>query len=205
MTKTLNVGMIGYGFMGRAHSNAYRRVTNFSSSSTGRCCKAVRARNAEKVKRSPRTGDTNGSRPTGESLSGRKDIDLIDIGAPNHMHYEIALAAAKAGKMVLCEKPLAMNVKQAEAMAKAVEKARVPNMVWYNYRRVPAIALAKQMVDEGRIGRPFHYRATYPARLDDRAGRAPGRRCPVAARRGTWPARASPATCSPIRSTPRCG
>jgi predicted dehydrogenase len=89
------------------------------------------------------------------------DIDLIDIGAPNNMHKEIALAAAKAGKMVVCEKPLAMNVAEAEEMTKAVEAAGVPNMVWFNYRRVPSIALAKQIVDEGRIGRAFHYRATY--------------------------------------------
>jgi predicted dehydrogenase len=77
------------------------------------------------------------------------------------MHREIAIAAARNGKMVLCEKPLAMNVKEAEEMTRAVEKAGVPNMVWFNYRRVPSIALARQLVDEGRIGRPFHYRATY--------------------------------------------
>ena len=77
------------------------------------------------------------------------------------MHHDIVLAAAEAGKMILCEKPLAMNVAEGEEMVAAVEKAGVPNMVWFNYRRVPAIALAKQIIDEGRIGRPFHYRATY--------------------------------------------
>lgn len=91
----------------------------------------------------------------------RKDIDLIDVGSPNNTHREIVLTAAKAGKMVLCEKPLAMTVAEAEEMCQAVEKAGVANMVWFNYRRVPAIALAKQLVDEGRIGKPFHYRATY--------------------------------------------
>ena len=89
------------------------------------------------------------------------DIDLIDIGSPNNTHKEIALAAAKAGKMIACEKPLAMNVAEAEEMVQAVEEAGVANMVWFNYRRVPAVALAKQLVDEGRVGRPFHYRATY--------------------------------------------
>jgi predicted dehydrogenase len=86
---------------------------------------------------------------------------MIDIGTPNNTHCEIAVAAAQAGKMVLCEKPLAMNSAEAEAMCAAVEKAGVPNMVWFNYRRVPAIALAKQLVDEGRMGKPYHYRATY--------------------------------------------
>ena len=89
------------------------------------------------------------------------DIDAIDICAPNHLHKEITLAAAANGKMVLCEKPLAMNAEEGKAMTAAVHKAGVPNMVWFNYRRVPAIALAKQVVDEGRIGRPFHYRALY--------------------------------------------
>src|SRR4029078_10237380 len=79
----------------------------------------------------------------------------------NNTHREIALAAAAAGKMVLCEKPLAINGPEARGMTAALEKAGVPNMVWFNYRRVPAIALAKQVVDEGRIGRPFHYRAQY--------------------------------------------
>ena len=86
---------------------------------------------------------------------------MIDIGSPNNTHREIVLAAAAAGKMILCEKPLSMNVAEGEEMVAAVEKAEVPNMVWFNYRRVPAISLAKQVVDEGRIGRPFHYRATY--------------------------------------------
>ena len=92
-------------------------------------------------------------------LIERKDIDLIDVCVPNVLHRDIVLAAAAAGKMIVCEKPLAMNVAQAEEMAAAVEKAGVANMVSFNYRRVPAIALAKQIIDEGRIGRPFHYRA----------------------------------------------
>jgi predicted dehydrogenase len=91
----------------------------------------------------------------------RKDIDVVDVGSPNNTHHEIVLEAAKHGKMILCEKPLAMNVAQGEEMCAAVEKAGVANMAWFNYRRVPAISLAKQLVEEDRIGRPFHYRATY--------------------------------------------
>ncbi|HEY8749027.1 MAG TPA: Gfo/Idh/MocA family oxidoreductase, partial [Tepidisphaeraceae bacterium] len=91
----------------------------------------------------------------------RKDIDAVDICTPNNTHKEIALAAAKAGKMILCEKPLAMNTEEAREMVAAVESAGVPNMVWYNYRRVPAVTLAKQLIDEGRLGRIFHFRALF--------------------------------------------
>ena len=100
-------------------------------------------------------------KPTGGKLIARDDIDQIDICTPNSTHKEIVLAVAAAGKSVICEKPLAMNVQEAEEMCRAVEKAGVPNLVCFNYRSVPAISLAKQLIDEGRIGRPFHYRATY--------------------------------------------
>ena len=95
-------------------------------------------------------------------MIARDDIDVIDIGCPNHLHKDIALAAAQAGKWIVCEKPLAMNSAEAEAMTKAVEDANVPNMVWYNYRRVPAISLARQLVEEGRIGKPFHLPSDLP-------------------------------------------
>ncbi len=91
----------------------------------------------------------------------RSDIDLIDIASPNDTHAEIAIAAAQAGKMVLCEKPLGRNAAEAERMVAAVEAAGVANMVWYNYRRVPAVALAKQLIEDGRLGRIFHYRAKF--------------------------------------------
>ena len=91
----------------------------------------------------------------------RPDIDLIDVCVPNFMHHDLVIAAAEAGKIVVCEKPMAMNVAEAQEMVAAVEKAGVANMVSFNYRRVPAIALAKQLIEEGRIGRPFHYWGTY--------------------------------------------
>ena len=94
-------------------------------------------------------------------LVERDDIDAVDICTPNNLHREIAIAAAEAGKMILCEKPLALNAAEGEEMVEAVEKAGVPNMVWYNYRRVPAVTLAKQLIDEGRLGRIFHYRANF--------------------------------------------
>ena len=161
MAKELRIGMIGYGFMGRTHSNAYKRLNDFFPVQHRPVLKAVCARDAKKAQAFADVWGYERVETDWRKVVNAPDIDLIDIGSPNDTHYEIALAAAKAGKMVLCEKPLAMDVKQAEAMVKAVEKAKVPNMVWFNYRRVPAIALAKQIVDERRIGRAFHYRATY--------------------------------------------
>ncbi len=161
MSKPLNIGMIGYGFMGRAHSNAYRQVNQFFPLEHRPVLKACCARKADKIKAFAENWGYESVETDWRKLIERKDIDLIDIGTPNNTHREIALAAAAAGKMVLCEKPLAMNVAEAEEMVAAIEKAKVPNMVWFNYRRVPAISLAKQLVDEKRIGRPFHYRATY--------------------------------------------
>ena len=161
MSKPLNIGMIGYGFMGRAHSNAYRQVNQFFPREYHPVLKACCARNEDKIKAFAENWGYESYETDWRKLVARKDIDVIDVGTPNNTHNEIVLAAAKAGKMILCEKPLAMNVAEGEEMVAAVEKAGVPNMVWFNYRRVPAIALAKQLVDEGRIGRPFHYRATY--------------------------------------------
>lgn len=159
--KPLNIGLVGYGFMGRTHSNAYRQVNKFFQLEHQPVLKACCARNEEKIKAFAQNWGWESYETDWRKLIERKDIDLIDIGSPNNTHHEIVMAAAKAGKMILCEKPLAMNVAEAVEMTEAVEKAKVPNMVWFNYRRVPAISLAKQVVDEGRIGRPFHYRATY--------------------------------------------
>jgi predicted dehydrogenase len=161
MTKPLNVGMIGYGFMGKAHSNAYARVNHFFDLQYRPILKAVCARSADKVKAFAGNWGYESVETDWRKLIERKDIDLIDICTPNNTHAEIAIAAAKAGKMILCEKPLAMNGPEGLRMVEAVEKAKVPNMVWYNYRRVPAVTLAKQLIDEGRLGRIFHYRAKF--------------------------------------------
>ncbi|MBV9124444.1 MAG: Gfo/Idh/MocA family oxidoreductase [Planctomycetes bacterium] len=159
--KPLNVGLIGYGFMGRAHSNAYRRVNDFFALPYRPVLKAACARSADKVKVFADQWGYESVETDWRRLIERQDIDLIDICTPNNTHAEIALAAARAGKMILCEKPLAMNGPEARQMVEAVEKAGVPNMVWYNYRRVPAVTLAKQLLDEGRLGRIFHYRAKF--------------------------------------------
>jgi predicted dehydrogenase len=161
MSKVLNVGLIGYGFMGKAHSNAYATVNHFFDLQYRPILKAVCARSADKAKAFAATWGYESVETDWRKLIERKDIDLIDICTPNNTHAEIALAAAKAGKMILCEKPLAMTGPEGLQMVEAVEKAKVPNMVWYNYRRVPAVTLAKQLIDEGRLGRIFHYRAKF--------------------------------------------
>jgi predicted dehydrogenase len=161
MSKELRIGMIGYGFMGRTHTNAYKRLNDFFPVEHRPVLKAVCGRNAEKAAAFAKNWGYERVETDWRSIVSAKDIDVVDIGTPNDTHFEIAIEAARNGKMVLCEKPLAMNVQQAEEMTRAVEEAKVPNMVWFNYRRVPAVALAKQIVDEGRIGRSFHYRATY--------------------------------------------
>ena len=161
MAKRLNIGIVGYGFMGRAHSNAYRRVNQFFDVEYQPVLKAVAARSRGSAQEFARRWGWQRVETDWRKLIEASDIDAIDICSPNNTHHEIALAAAPAGKMVLCEKPLAMNLDQAVAMTRAVERAGRPNFVWFNYRRVPAITLAKQIVEEGRLGRVFHYRATY--------------------------------------------
>ncbi len=162
MTKPrLNIGVIGYGFMGRTHSNAFRRVSNFFDVPYEPVLKAVCARNRARAEAFQQTWGYEAVETDWRKLIERKDIDVIDIASPNDTHAEVSIAAAQAGKAILCEKPLGRNAAESKAMVEAVEKARVPNMVWYNYRRVPAVTLAKELVSEGRLGRIFHYRAKF--------------------------------------------
>ncbi|MEK6270284.1 MAG: Gfo/Idh/MocA family oxidoreductase [Planctomycetales bacterium] len=161
MTKPLNIGLVGYGFMGRTHSNAYKRVNDFFEREYRPVLKAVCGRDAEKAEAFAAQWQYESVETDWKKLIAREDIDAIDICTPNNTHAEIAIAAAEAGKMVLCEKPLSMDPEEGERMVTAVERAKVPNTVWYNYRRVPAVTLAKQLVQEGRLGRIFHYRAQF--------------------------------------------
>src|SRR6186713_3494040 len=159
--KELRIGLVGYGFMGRTHSNAYLQAPRFFDLPWKPVLKAVAARNEERVKKFAANWGYESYVTDWRELVNRKDIDVIDIASPNDTHHDIAIAAAKAGKMVMCEKPLGRNAKEAREMVDAVEKAGVANTVWYNYRRVPAVTLAKQLIDEGRLGRIFHYRANF--------------------------------------------
>ncbi|QDU55088.1 Gfo/Idh/MocA family protein [Aeoliella mucimassa] len=161
MTKPLRIGLIGCGFMGRAHSNAYNRVSNFFDLEYTPVLQAACARNAESAEAFAKTWGYASFETDWRTLVQRDDIDAIDICVPNHLHREMAIAVAEAGKIVLCEKPLALNTADGQAMCEAVEKAGVPNMVWYNYRRVPAVTLAHQLIQEGKLGRVFHYRANF--------------------------------------------
>lgn len=159
--KPLRLGMIGYGFMGRAHSNAFRKVGNFFDSEYQVVMQAACGRDAAKTKAFADRWGYASVETDWRKLMQRDDIDVVDICAPNDQHLAMALAAAKAGKMIMCEKPLARDGAEGEQMVKAVEKAGVPNMVWYNYRRIPAVTLAKQLIDQGKLGRIFHYRAKF--------------------------------------------
>ncbi len=159
--KKLNVGMVGCGFMGRTHSNAFRQATRFFHLPYEPVLKTMCARNAGRAREFADQWGYESTETDWRKLVESKEIDLIDIASPNDTHAEIAIAAAKAGKMVMCEKPLGRNGAESEAMTNAVAAAGVPNMVWYNYRRVPAVTLAKQLIEEGRLGRIFHYRAKF--------------------------------------------
>ena len=159
--KPLNIGVVGYGFMGRTHSNAYKRVNDFFDLEYRPVLKAVCGRTAQGAQDFAEKWGYESFDTDWRKLVKRKDIDAIDICTPNNTHAEIALAAAAAGKMILCEKPLAMNMVEGQKMVDAVEKAGVPNTVWYNYRRIPAVTLAKQLLGAGRLGKIFHYRANF--------------------------------------------
>ena len=159
--KTLNIGMVGYGFMGRTHSNAFLQAGRFFDLACQPVLKAVCARNAARAETFAANWGYESIETDWRRLVERSDIDLIDIASPNDTHAEIAIAAAQAGKIVMCEKPLGRTAAEAGSMVAAVESAKVPNMVWYNYRRVPAVMLLRQLLDEGRLGRIFHYRAKF--------------------------------------------
>jgi predicted dehydrogenase len=160
--KPLNIGLVGYGFMGRTHSNGYKRVNDFFGDIGYRpVLKAICGRTEEKAKEFAAQWGYESVETDWKALVQRDDIDAIDICTPNDTHAEIAIAAAEAGKMILCEKPLARTAEESLPMVEAVEKAGVANTVWYNYRRIPAVTLAKQIIDSGKLGKIFHYRANF--------------------------------------------
>jgi predicted dehydrogenase len=161
MKKKINVAMIGYQFMGRAHSNAWRQVSRFFDTPVEPVMKVVCGRNEDAVKKAAGALGWEESETDWRRIMERDDIDLIDICSPGDAHKSQAIAAAEAKKVVFCEKPLANTLKEAEAMLEAVKKNRVIHMICHNYRRAPAVTLAKQMIEAGEIGDIFHYRGTY--------------------------------------------
>jgi len=158
----LSVGMIGCNFMGKAHSNAWRQAPRFFDLPAEVRLHTICARSADSVEKARVQFGWDHAVTDWRDIVSDPSIDIVDICTPNDSHAEIAIAAAQHGKAILCEKPLALNVTQAREMAAAVKKARVVNMVCHNYRRIPAIALARRMIEEGAIGdRIYHYRARY--------------------------------------------
>ena len=155
----LNVAMIGSGFIAKVHSNAFRQVEYFFDVPYEVCRKVICGRDRAKLEKAASRWGWSEVETDWQKIVARSDIDAIDIAVPNALHSSIAIAAAEAGKIVLCEKPLASSLEEAENMTRAVQ--RTPNLVWFNYRRIPAVAFAKQLITEGRIGQPFHYRALY--------------------------------------------
>jgi predicted dehydrogenase len=161
MPRPLRIGMIGYGFMGRAHSNGYNRVKDFFDLEYLPVLQAVAGRDGEKARAFADRWGYRRVESDWRALVAADDIDAIDICTPNNLHAEIAIEAARNGKAVLCEKPLAMDTAEGERMCRAVEAAGVPNTVWYNYRRIPAVTFAKRIIDSGALGRIYHYRAEF--------------------------------------------
>ena len=159
--KTVNVALIGYAFMGKAHSNAYRQVKAFFDSRVQPEMKVICGRNEQRVREAANRYGWEEYETDWRRVIERKDIDVVDVSTPGDTHAEISIAAAEAGKVVLCEKPLANTLSDAERMYEAVQESRVVHMICHNYRKAPAVILAKQLLEEGRLGDVYHYRGTY--------------------------------------------
>jgi predicted dehydrogenase len=160
MKKRMNIGLIGHKFMGKAHSHAYRDVAMFFDSGVVPVMKVLCGVGDDLASTAERYGWAR-FEESWEKVVSDPDIDIIDICTPDNYHKEIAIAAAKHGKHVLCEKPLALTLQEAREMQAAVERAGVVNMVNFTYRGVPAIRLAKNLIDEGRLGSLYHFNAFY--------------------------------------------
>ncbi len=158
----LNVALIGYAFMGRAHSNAYRQVGRFFADTPYDIrLKVLAGRSEGPLRQAAAELGWEEWSTDAAAVIAREDIHAIDIGTPNDSHFPLVMQAIAAGKIVLCEKPLALTVKQARQMAAAAKKAGVPNLIWHNYRRAPAVTTAAQLIADGRLGEIRHVRATY--------------------------------------------
>ncbi|GGD53280.1 Gfo/Idh/MocA family protein [Paenibacillus nasutitermitis] len=159
--RQVRIGMVGYKFMGKAHSHAYRDLPFYFDNDVQPVMQAIAGRDEAGVKAAADKMGWASYETDWRRLVERDDIDLIDIGSPNNTHAEIAIAAAQAGKHIICEKPLALNADEARRMLEAVDKAGVVHMICHNYRFVPAIRYAKQLIDSGQLGKIYHMRAHY--------------------------------------------
>lgn len=159
--KELNVAIIGYKFMGKAHSNAWKNVSNFFDVPIKPVLKVACGRNKEGVQEFADNWGWEEVETDWKKVIERDDIDIIDISAPPNLHAEMAIAAAQAGKHIFCEKPIARTSKEALEMYEAAKKAGVVHYLNHNYRRSPAVVLAKQMIDSGKLGKIYHWRGCY--------------------------------------------
>ncbi|HUT65502.1 MAG TPA: Gfo/Idh/MocA family oxidoreductase [Spirochaetota bacterium] len=159
--KELNVGIVGYKFMGKAHSNAWIKAPLFFDLPMKPVMKVACGRHEEPLREFARRWGWQEIETDWKKMVARDDIDIIDVSLPQYLHHDVALEAAKAGKHIFCEKPLALSYKQAKEMYEAAEKAKVKHYLNHNYRRCPAVRLAKRLIDEGRIGQIYHWRGAY--------------------------------------------
>ena len=159
--KNINVGLIGYKFMGKAHSSAFSKIGMFFDASANITKKAICGRDPEWVRQSAEKFGWEEHETSWENLVKRSDIDIIDITAPSDAHKNIALAAANEGKHIFCEKPLALTLADAREMHEAAVKNKIRHQIGFNYRFAPAVLLAKKLIDDGKIGRIFHVRANF--------------------------------------------
>ena len=157
----MRIGMVGYKFMGKAHSHAYRTAPYFFDIKGPVELAAVCGRDEAAVAAFAEKHGWQSYETNWRKLIERADIDVIDIGTPNDSHYEIAVAAAQVGKHILLEKPMAISLAEAREMYAEARRAGIKHQIGFNYRRVPAIALARQLIDEGKIGKVFHFNAVY--------------------------------------------
>jgi predicted dehydrogenase len=159
--KTMNVGIVGYKFMGKAHSNAWLKAPLFFAMDVKPVLKVACGRNQESLRAFAERWGWQETEADWKKMVRRDDVDIVDVSAPQYLHYDIAMEAVRAGKHVFCEKPLAMNLQQAREMYELAEKKGVTHYLNHNYRRTPAVRLARRLIDEGRIGRIFHWRGAY--------------------------------------------
>ncbi len=159
--KTLNVALVGSGFMGKAHSNAWRTVKSFFDSSITPVMKIICGRNEAACKEVAARWGWEEIATDWRRVVNRNDVDIVDVSVPTALHHDVAVAAGEAGKHLFCEKPIALSALQATAMHEAAEKAGVVHYLNHNYRRCPAVTLAKQLISEDKIGRIFHWRGAY--------------------------------------------
>jgi predicted dehydrogenase len=159
--REIGVGLVGYKFMGRAHSNAYRQVAHFFDVDPAPRMTVICGRDEASVREAAENLGWESYETDYHDLIARDDVELVDVVTPGNTHREIVLAALEAGKHVLCEKPLANSLSEAREMVTAARNAGTVNMVCFNYRRAPAVQLARKLVEDGRLGEIRHWRATY--------------------------------------------